>query len=1166
MQRVVKAGEEYAAQTRQLSSLLKLAGDKTETSATARLSDDADLQCEQVDSTSATSGSAAGNSQLGTTDKETNTALSLSSSSSSSSSSTSSSHNEDVDSRRRRQEQELLFGHSLKKLADFTGRLSALTSPMLASVSEASATLGSVLLPELDTAMSAPKSFAKVVSAFESAEKRVREVAARGAQSMQKLLEAEAERDQLANTLASSGGVVLRATLAINEHCRLEAMQCFAKFVLAGDAMLDGCKKHLDADGNLAHFKVLFASSAEMLSTRTRMVRMAKESLAFPEAHLRETRQVQREQKRGLKWSRTKRDGTGTGTGSSGLVLGQRGSPAAEVASRGRATSAWQPAAAGAPAPSSHSPSPMHSSGDTTASSEASVGADNSDTDSDGRDSDDDGLGGDDDSSTDEFSEDEADKAAAKSYHSSSSSSSAAAAAAAAASSAATRVVDADRPMPQHLLGQPVERAAAPLALGRWLFEVDKVCRRKTKKKTLEVNLTDNIVALYDVKKQTTRSLAGSQLLKVRKSNVNSRKIKLFWLGRDTPERLLFHTTEKRERFWEAQWALRGGHCAATLATPPSSAAAAAATSSSSASAASSLNATIFVGTWNMGNAPAPGELRPWLPDPPTHDIYVISVQECEYAARGGQSNEDDWFGQVQAHFGQNYYRLCGLSLLHIRTIVLVHRQHYGFVTNLRKGTEATGIANVIGNKGGAGVAFYFYETRLCFVGAHLAAHLERVSDRNANFRDIMKGLGSLASGDWELDTFYDYVFFCGDLNYRLEMPRDEALRVIDKRDWRQLILFDQLRREMRKGTTFVGFAEGDIDFRPTYRYNRGDRTYSEEKMRVPSWCDRVLYKVLDGLHIEQLSYTCCDSVMTSDHSPVSATFRVPVALPVCPPPQDKPVAGLLIQLSSLRAQLNARHSGRPEPYLFADAEFLRAPMTSASIPNTLSPAWSDRHIPSLQPITSDRGALSRRHVRVWVRDKNSSDGFGQAAVPLQPGAFTATLWFRGGINGGSLSGSLSIEQNQEEQRRAERVRKQGHLLKLGEVRKNWKRRWFVLSVDGFLSYWSSETDLKPINTINVGSCPIRLYADQSKFNCIAIELPKRVFRISADNAEDRQSWYEALAEFGIARRSVPASVDGMQPPPADSNRSSARSIGSAALDRAQAALSAPLSRATSRQ
>eukprot|EP01027_Heterolobosea_sp_BB2_P023860 GEZU01035892.1.p2 GENE.GEZU01035892.1~~GEZU01035892.1.p2 ORF type:complete len:118 (-),score=6.11 GEZU01035892.1:365-718(-) len=101
----------------------------------------------------------------------------------------------------------------------------------------------------------------------------------------------------------------------------------------------------------------------------------------------------------------------------------------------------------------------------------------------------------------------------------------------------------------------------------------------------------------------------------------------------------------------------------------------------------------------------------------------------------------------------------------------------------------------------------------------------------------------------------------------------------------------DQLIIEMKLGNVFKGFHEGKISFAPTYRYNRGDRTFSTEKRRTPSYCDRILWKSFPGCPAMQITYDSTPKVTTSDHSPVFAVFNVATQLPYLsvfekPPPR----------------------------------------------------------------------------------------------------------------------------------------------------------------------------------------------------------------------------------------------------------------------------------------
>ena len=61
-------------------------------------------------------------------------------------------------------------------------------------------------------------------------------------------------------------------------------------------------------------------------------------------------------------------------------------------------------------------------------------------------------------------------------------------------------------------------------------------------------------------------------------------------------------------------------------------------------------------------------------------------------------------------------------SLMMMRLMVLVRREHRHRISGVTTGSVPTGIGNVIGNKSGLGIALKFIETSLCFVGSHLAA------------------------------------------------------------------------------------------------------------------------------------------------------------------------------------------------------------------------------------------------------------------------------------------------------------------------------------------------------------------------------------------------------------------------------------------------------------
>jgi len=226
-----------------------------------------------------------------------------------------------------------------------------------------------------------------------------------------------------------------------------------------------------------------------------------------------------------------------------------------------------------------------------------------------------------------------------------------------------------------------------------------------------------------------------------------------------------------------------------------------------------------------------------------------------------------------------------------------------------------------------AGISFNFHGTSFCFVNCHLAAHQNMIADRNLNVESILSSL-HLGCPDFEITTQFCHLFFFGDLNYRIDMERDDVsfiiatlvfsllifnsflkvVNLISEQKWDELLERDQLLIEQKKYcscnyvkqqtkiNSFCVITEkkcsmdservllhspqlidlssvqtnttlkkwSTIFFFPTNLWLLTLKVHSWYLQgRVPSWCDRVLWRSLPGLTCLPNEYTTCPAITT---------------------------------------------------------------------------------------------------------------------------------------------------------------------------------------------------------------------------------------------------------------------------------------------------------------
>uniref|UniRef100_A0A8C7WAB6 phosphatidylinositol-3,4,5-trisphosphate 5-phosphatase n=1 Tax=Oncorhynchus mykiss TaxID=8022 RepID=A0A8C7WAB6_ONCMY len=418
---------------------------------------------------------------------------------------------------------------------------------------------------------------------------------------------------------------------------------------------------------------------------------------------------------------------------------------------------------------------------------------------------------------------------------------------------------------------------------------------------------------------------------------------------------------------------------------------------------------SIYIGTWNMGSVPSPKAVGSWLLcrglgktlDEMTvtipHDLYVFGTQENSVCDR-------EWVDSLRTalkeHTELDYKPIAVQTLWNIKIAVLVKPEHENRISHVGVSSVKTGIANTLGNKGAVGVSFMFNGTSFGFVNCHLTSGNEKIGRRNQNYLDILR---LLSLGDKQLSSFdislrFTHLFWLGDLNYRLDMDIQEILNYINRKEFDPLLKVDQLNLEREKNKVFLRFAEEEISYPPTYRYERGSRdTYVWQKQKatgmrtnVPSWCDRILWKSYPETHIVCNSYGCTDDMVTSDHSPVFGTFEVGVTSQfVSKKGLPKSSEQAYIEFENIEAIVKtaSRTKFFIEFYSTCLEEFKKSyenDSQSSDNVNFLRVGWTNKQLTTLKPLLSEIEYLQDQHLLLTVKSLDGYESYGECVLALK--------------------------------------------------------------------------------------------------------------------------------------------------------------------------------------
>ncbi|KAF2170733.1 hypothetical protein M409DRAFT_18705 [Zasmidium cellare ATCC 36951] len=269
---------------------------------------------------------------------------------------------------------------------------------------------------------------------------------------------------------------------------------------------------------------------------------------------------------------------------------------------------------------------------------------------------------------------------------------------------------------------------------------------------------------------------------------------------------------------------------------------------------------------------------------------------EEQHMSRQYRAWRDHLTGCLDEHMptNQTYTLLHTTSMVGLFTCIFVKSSERQRIRHVHTSEVKRGMGGMHGNKGALIVRMVLDDSSICFVNCHLAAGQTHTMHRNNDVAEILEtnalpqypldqnelvdhGDVFAGGGDGSMILDHEICILNGDLNYRIDtMGRDAVIKQIQQGNLARLLERDQLllSRKKNPGFRLRAFQESPIRFAPTYKYNVHSDDYdTSEKRRAPAWCDRILYRGLGKVKMEE--YRRWDQIRISDHRPVSGRLRM---------------------------------------------------------------------------------------------------------------------------------------------------------------------------------------------------------------------------------------------------------------------------------------------------
>ena len=224
----------------------------------------------------------------------------------------------------------------------------------------------------------------------------------------------------------------------------------------------------------------------------------------------------------------------------------------------------------------------------------------------------------------------------------------------------------------------------------------------------------------------------------------------------------------------------------------------------------------------------------------------------------------------------EKYLELICLNLVGILILILIKNELKDNIFLVDHNTIKTGMYGTLGNKGFFTISLQCYNKIICVGSGHFEAGKSKNEERINTLIQLLNMPINIKDNECITFKDVDYWIILGDLNFRIDLSYEEAISLIQEKNYNVLYDKDQFNNIYKKSKFLKKYMnEKKINFDPTYKYEKesNEYAYDEDKVRVPAWTDRIFFSKKEG--IKMLSYDCVKNLRYSDHRPVVGAFEI---------------------------------------------------------------------------------------------------------------------------------------------------------------------------------------------------------------------------------------------------------------------------------------------------